>query len=810
MATKKRTSPPASVSTKKQSADAALAPAKEKKFNTAKRKVRAIATTEEVKRANYIITRATRMKAAKLLYSNRWDGYERTWKMLEDVRPDDEKWRANLPDTFAYSAIKTAQSAFIDSEVVPIFSKNQDEDLMRATDMRDLYKDIARKGDLRMHLYLVRLDAMKLGTGFLFTYYEKDTKIRWDIDSFDPDSEKIIYTRKEVNDFDDPKTVRLSPYLVLVDEQTRSDFKGTCRDAIVLEILSRDEAKLKYGHMVGGDDAFDQRVPNTNNIRSVSAAEIGNKGIATTANNNTRDVRANTYTFFAPVELAEDMVEVMHYFCERPEDSYEILINGNAFQVKTNFQPSPIPYIHKKIPLTPVRYSLYSGDEFWGAGILEVTNADVKASRQNREMMNDRQRISLFSPVFSDVTDEIDQKLLKLKPLSIIRTRGGVPHQYKIPGITSADLQMGADLQASIKRASGIDENLLGGGAGSANLHRYTATAVSFIRQMAYMRLKDFEFLYKMALIDEVRLKLKLFEQYYSSPIKQAPHLTEEKGLTELAAKAKEFSVLTGDVYVKKAVSSTLFTGAIEDIDLDMSALVPLTPAELITKWSQVIRDMTPFVQSGILDLDMEKIATEYLSALEVNINTIRKDPDSEAISMADGEHSLLTNANTSELMYTKILKDGTPDQFLTAAHLKRHQQLLSTNLDPDIQKSDLKNLVAHIAKDTQNYLKKMKEQAAKAAPNMDKFSSNPMTPNIGAPDSGSGGKAPSVSMNYKDAPEDVQRQIEEALGYTPSAGGAPADTGAGGKPAPKINARGTGSGVRQPPSNVVPPLLGH
>lgn len=802
---KKRKSPPASVATKKQSADAALVKPKGQTFNSAKRKIRAKATTEETKRASYIITRATRMKAAKLLYSNRWTNYERIWKMLEDERPEDEKWRANLPDTFAYAAIKTAQSAFIDSEVIPVFSKNQDEDMMRASDMRDLYTDIARKGDLRMQLYLARLDAMKLGTAFLFTYYEKDTKIRWDIDSFDPATEKIVYKRNEVNEFDDPKTVRISPYLVLIDEQTRADFKSTCRDAIILEIISRDEAKLKYGYLVGGDEAFDERVPSTNNIRSVSAAEIGNRGVATTANNNTRDVRANIYTFFAPVELAEDMVEVMHYYCERPEDSYEILINGNAFQVKVPAQPSPIPYIHKKIPITPIRYSLYSGDEFWGAGIIEISYADVKASRENREMMNDRQRISLFSPVFSDVTDEIDQKLLKLKPLSVIRTRGGVPHQYKIPGITSGDLQISADLQASIKRATGIDENLLGGGAGSSQLHRYTATAVSFIRQMAFMRLKDFEFLYKMALTDEVRLKLKLFEQYYASPLKAAPHLNED-GLNQLAVMAKEFSVATGDVYTRKKVSSTLFTGPIEKIDLDMNALVPLTPAELITKWSQVIRDMTPFVQSGILDLDMEKIATEYLSALDVNINSIRKDPDNEAISMADGEHALLTNHNTSQPMYTAILKAGTPEQFLTAAHLKRHQQLMS-QLDPDIDKADLKNLIAHIAKDTENYLKKMKEQAAQQGPNMDKFASSPLTPGIGAPDGGAGGKAPSVSMNYKDAPQDVQRQIEEALGYTPSADGTP-PADAAGKPAPKINARGTGSGVRPPANSQDKPVL--
>lgn len=797
MATKPKKPQQASASTKKQTADGML---KEKKFDPTKKKLGVMPSGPETDRALYIRDRAVKMKAAKLLYSSRWQQYERHWKMLEEDRPDDEKWRANLPDTFVFAAIKTAQAAFIDSEVVPVFSRNQDDDLMRAIDMRDLYTDNARKGDQRMHLYLARLDAMKLGTGFLFTYYEEDAKYQWDIDTFDPETKAIKYTRKLVKQFDDPKSIRVSPYLVLMDEASRSDFKGTARDAILIEILSRAEAKLKYAHLVGGDEAFEARVPTTESITALSTAEIANAGIATTANNNKRDVHVRKYTFFAPIEMADDMVEILHYFCVRPVDSYEITINGAPIQVQTLSNPSPMPWIHKTIPITPLRYALYSGDEAWGQGLIEISYADAKASRQNREMMNDRQRLSLFSPVFSDTADEIDQKLLKLKPLSIIRTRGGVPNQFKIPGITNADLQMGADLAASIKRATGVDEALLGNASG--NLQQYTATAVAFIRQMAFMRLKDFEFLYKQALIDEVRLKLKLFEQYYSSPLKQAPHLTQEEGLNQVASTLKEFNVKTGNVYTKKAVSSTLFTGAIEDIDLDEQALTPSSQAELITKWSQVIRDMTPFVQAGIIDLDMEKLATEYLQALDVNIDKIRKDPDSEAISMADGEHALLTNANTSGPAYDAILKDGTPPQFLTPSHLKRHQQLLANNMptaegDAKVNKEMIKNLIAHIAKDTENYVKKMQEQAASQKGSMDKLANAPGLGNIGSPGGTSSAKPPSVSMSYKDAPDDIKRQIEEALGYSPSEEPAPtaSDTG---KP-PVVRSAKVGEAFRKP-----------
>lgn len=807
MAAKKRISIKPDISTRKDIADELLKSTKDT-YDSSKRAVREVATEKEMTRAVKIIERAGRMKTAKNIYSSRWWEFERIWKMLEEDRPEDERWRANLPDTLMYSSIKTAQAAFVDSEVVPVFGKNEDDDMMRTNDMRDLYTDIAKKGDQKFQLYLARLDAFKLGTGFLYVYPEKDTRVRWEIDSFDPDTDKATYKRTTVDVFDDPKTLRVSPYLVLVDEQTRADFRGTARDAILVEICPREEAQLRYAHMMGGVEEFDKRIPTTQALKSISVGELQNRGVATTANNNTRDVSAHIYTFFAPIEIAINMVEILHYFCVRPEDSYEILINGQPVQVKTDIQPSPMPWIHKEIPLVPVRFALYSGDEFWGQGMIEAGRADVKANREYREMMNDRQRISLFTPVFSNTTDEIDQRLLKLKPLSIIRTRGGVPTQYKIPGITSADLEISADHQASMKRATGVDDQMIGGG-NSALLgqHRLTATAIAFMRQSAFMRLKDFQFLYKQSLLDEVRLKLKLFEQYYSSPLKRAPHEHDEEGLQELASQSKQFSIKVGNVYRKKSVSSTLFNGPIEHIDLDENVLMPLTPAELITKWSQVIRDVAPFVEAGIVDLDLEKALGEYLSAMDVNMDKLRKDPDDEAISMADGEHEILVSKNTSLQFYEAILKDGTPDQFLTAAHLKRHQQNIRTMNDgtaDEVGKDELKNLVAHIAKDTKNYQKKMVAQAKQKQGSLSGGLGD-----FGAPNTQGGAQPdkPAIQMNYKDAPPDVQREIEEAAGLDPSTAPTPPPNASGKK---KLNlGKGAlnGAASMQSPDDMTPML---
>src|SRR3990167_4836771 len=450
---------------------------------------------------------------------------------------------------------------------------------------------------------------------------------------------------------------------MLVDEQARADF-GTARDCIELELLPYEEAKRKYAHFVG-EEVFEERVKKGEESWQ-QFTDVHQTHIAQTADDNTgRSREFRSFRFFAPLEVSEDNVVVMHCWQRVPHDSYEILINGAPIRVHTDQKESPIPYIHKELPYTPIPYSPYSGDEFWAAGIIEIARTDANAIKKNREMMSDRQKVSLFSPAFSNVNDEIDQRNLKLKPLSIIRTKGGVPTQFHIPGITNADLQLLDRDENSLKRAVGIDERVLGM---SPEGTRLTATEVSFLREAALKRLKEFSFLYKNSLLREVWLKIKLYDQYYASPLKREKH-TKNDGLKELAAKAHQFKIKTGNVYTKRAVSSTLFEG----------------------------------------DIDLEKAFEKYADALQININSLRPDVQGESVLLAEGEHRLFSNKNTSREVLERMLPNGTSPEFLTAMHLKRHMELMQT--DDAIEEAELRNLIKHIDKDRRNFEIKMQQE---------------------------------------------------------------------------------------------------
>lgn len=663
---------------------------------------------DEIKRANEILDRASKMMTAKRTYSDFWPSYEKIWKMTAEGRTGEDKWRADLPDTWTFATIKTAQAAFVDSKVSLIVIRHEDDPKSKADDIQDLYADIAEKGNLDLELYWARLDAFKLGNGYLQTIYVKDTRMVWNIKKFDPEKNEFQWEKKEINEFDDLKSVRISPYLVLIDDLARANWDSV-RDAIILEVVGRDQAEARYGDLcdfskiTNSTQVLNQVIPGS----TLTVAEIDGTGLR-----GTDFETLQKYSFFAPgFTWSDDIVEIIHYWNKgimTPSgalDSYEILINGYPAKVDTKQSKSPNPYIHKQIPLTHIPYSPYSGDEHYAAGIVEIGMSESSALKLFREMMVDRQKISLFTPAFIDLNDELDQRTLALKPLGIYKTKGGKPSFPQIPGVGNADLSIQDRFEAAFKRATGIDERILGVQGDSPKL---TATEVSFLREAAMKRLKEFAFLYKNALLHgEVLLKLSLSKQYFANPFSKESKTKNDKSLRSLKGKLKEFKVKAGNIYTKKDFDPSYFDGD-ADIDLDLQLLLPLTQAQMVTMWSQILRDAVPFVQGGIIDISLKKVFEKYVEALGTDMNVIRENKQTLAIEMAETEHKLFADANMSDKM-KDVLPNGTEPPALLDIHIIRHQELLDS--DVNMGDSEKLNLITHIQKDIQGLQKLQLQQ---------------------------------------------------------------------------------------------------
>ncbi|KKK77701.1 hypothetical protein LCGC14_2850920, partial [marine sediment metagenome] len=256
------------------------------------------ASNAERQRVSEIHEKLVRMRDARLNYSNRWDEYDRVWKMFREDRTGEDAWRANLTDTWSFATIKTAQAAFVDSKVMPVIRGHEDDDQMKARDLKDLYVDISNKGKLDLELYYARLDSFKYGMGFIKTVYIRDDRTVRAIQKFDPFKDEITYKEENLRDFDDPKTIRVSPRLILVDEMTRGSIENA-RYLAEIEILGYDDAKRVYSHFFkGGEKEFEERIPKSRQSSGLSEITGENK-VATIADDNTRD-KVDLFQSFAP------------------------------------------------------------------------------------------------------------------------------------------------------------------------------------------------------------------------------------------------------------------------------------------------------------------------------------------------------------------------------------------------------------------------------------------------------------------------------------------------------------------------------
>ena len=162
----------------------------------------------------------------------------------------------------------------------------------------------------------------------------------------------------------------------------------------------------------------------------------------------------------------------------------------------------------------------------------------------------------------------------------------------------------------------------------------------------------------------------------------------------------KQFKIKVGNTYTKKDVTPNFFEGEI-DVDLDLQLLLPMTPAQMVTLWSQILRDATPFVQAGIIDVSLPKIFEKYVEALGTNINALREDNQAISIEMAETEHNLFADENSSAGM-KDVLPNGTQERYLTREHILKHQELLHS--DVHLEEPFIGRLAEHIDKDIENF----------------------------------------------------------------------------------------------------------
>ena len=154
--------------------------------------------------------------------------------------------------------------------------------------------------------------------------------------------------------------------------------------------------------------------------------------------------------------------------------------------------------------------------------------------------------------------------------------------------------------------------------------------------------------------------------------------------------------------YSKKELTLNFFEGEV-DVDLDLQILLPMTQAQMATMWSQILRDAVPFIQAGVIDISLKKTFENYIEAMGINPNSLKEDKEALSLEMAEAEHNLFKDKNTSKGM-KEILPNGTQAPYLTAGHLLKHNEFLDGDIH--IEDSEKVRLLEHIKLDIEGLKK--------------------------------------------------------------------------------------------------------
>jgi len=592
-------------------------------------------------RVSFIYDRFTAMSEHKSRYSKFWPDYEKLWKRYRDDNTGEDAWQANTVDANVRATIDTALSAIVATSPYPNFIAQQERDRPKQAIVDQLYKFNFWKGNQELENYYIYLDALKLGQGFGKVIYLRDEREVQFPEKVNQETLEITYKKKTIYDYDDIKTVRVSPYRMYLDEFATS--AENARDVIEEEILDIDEFHRKY----------DDKYPEAKNVVSAGATRDSITSSAGGFSPNPTGGSTESGSLFSlPESLDNDQVQVLHYV-SKVDDSYEIVANNKYLTTKD----SPIPYQHKQIWYFNIPYSPDSGDEFWGPGVIALIHRDVDELRKIRNMRINRAKLKIYAPgLYSGLLEEFSEQLVELKPMTWIPVNDPKNFSRIDVGEIGVEAYKEDDLIGEdIRKVTGIDERVLGI---SPEARTLTATEVRFLREAGLRRLSRFLFLVrKVGLEREGRLKLAMFKQYYE-PVRILK-------IVENAA-----NVFGETIQLKLQQSKEVFTGDF-DVRIDPSSFTPKSMAEEQIKWATALQVIMPLAQSGRYDINTA--VDKYLGSLEIDPDTIRPIQLEGDIRIAREENSLFVDGRDVP---------DTPPQFITPAHTREHMILLRKEVD--------------------------------------------------------------------------------------------------------------------------------
>lgn len=287
------------------------------------------------------------------------------WKMqYESWRPQSEDWESTITPPFTTAIVEKEIAEIIGQILRPAVTERGPEDKASARIM-DYAVDYTWDTGLQdLQLYKTIKQCLVLGKSIWQEFYWCDKRLVLDVEEFDFNTKKEKYKERTIYDFDDVygEMVPLEEFFIDPLAETLGLGTKSANDCIRRYTMGYDSFMESFK-----DTIWDQ-YGDTKYVKVGGGEEY--------------------YQFYAPNASAEDKVDVLFYWCKRPD---KLVIVANDVVICNR----PNPYKHKRLPFAEAN-DVDRVNGFWPMGEPELLESIQAELTTIRRMRLDRQHLDIY------------------------------------------------------------------------------------------------------------------------------------------------------------------------------------------------------------------------------------------------------------------------------------------------------------------------------------------------------------------------------------------------------------------------------
>ncbi len=466
-----------------------------------------------------------------------WEKGRKQWEALREDRGDEE-WQSNHYVPLTTSVVESAVSEIIDQSPQPLILPRGSEDTSQALVMSQVFKYTWEVSDSDLEFEDVVHDALIEGTGIAQEYYYADMrKIKTSLKN----GSKNEWNEDDVVDYNDCYLEAVKNDDFFIDENARS-FRGpySARDCVRRYIMHIDDFKQFFSG------------PTWDPFSNAKYVQPGGD--------------TNYYEWYKPPQGLDHskFVEVLWYWCEKPDDWLSIVANDVLVLM------GPNPYKHKKLPFARA-LDVKRTHKFYGKGEAALLESIQDELNTLRRMVIDRNHLDIDKMFIGSNRLNLSEEDLVARPHGFIPTDD--PNSMR--AVEYGDIPRSVEL--SMKHLEDDGTVVTGINPRAQALPTTgTATEAAILKESTLKRIRlkvrriEREFLTRIA-----RLRVSNIIQYYQQP--KLERIIGEQGKADFEAQVAELRN-KGLLEMKDSVP---YKKTFKEIRLENVDLVPNAKGEM-------------------------------------------------------------------------------------------------------------------------------------------------------------------------------------------------------------------------------------